>query len=123
MNARSRSPSIRGGSARGAAFAVPYGQVDRRMRRGNPYADLSALLDTTRKLADEEMAELQLELGYTERALFIYERLLRSEPRNEFFRRRCEWLIEPRDGRPRLRRERGRGCLDSRYQRRRRCRR
>lgn len=62
------------------------------MRRRNPYADLPALLDATRKLSDEEMAELQLELGYTERSLLIYEQLLRGEPRNAFFRWRCEWL-------------------------------
>ena len=62
------------------------------MRRKNPYADLSALLETTRKLTDEEMAELQLELGYARRALLIYERLLLADPRNAFYRRRCEWL-------------------------------
>ena len=66
--------------------------VHRNMRRKNPYADLGALLDTTRKLSDEEMAELQLELGYVRRALLIYERLLLGDPKNGFFRARCEWL-------------------------------
>ncbi len=79
-------------SVPGAAFALPCRAVHRTMGRQNLYADLSALLDATRKLTDEEMAELQLELGYTDRALLIYERLLRAEPKNLFYRRRCEWL-------------------------------
>lgn len=62
------------------------------MRRHHPYADRSAFVDMTRKLADEEMAELQLELGYVGRALRIYEGLLRGEPRNPSYRARCEWL-------------------------------
>ncbi|MCB9594231.1 MAG: hypothetical protein H6719_15975 [Sandaracinaceae bacterium] len=60
--------------------------------RHNIYANLQALLDTTRPLNQEEMAELQLELGYVDRALAIYEELLRADPSNPWVRGRCEWL-------------------------------
>jgi hypothetical protein len=58
----------------------------------NPYADLRALLDSTRRLDPEEVAELQLEQGYADRALAIYEALLASEPSNAGYRRRRDWL-------------------------------
>ncbi|MEZ4338345.1 MAG: hypothetical protein R3B82_17120 [Sandaracinaceae bacterium] len=58
----------------------------------NPYASLAALLDATRQLSPEELAELQLELGYVERALTIYEKLLLEDPKNPYLRGRCEWL-------------------------------
>ncbi len=58
----------------------------------NPYASLGALLETTRELSPEELAELQLELGYVDRALAIYERLLLADPKNASLRGRCEWL-------------------------------
>lgn len=58
----------------------------------NPYGKLRSLLDTTRQLDPEEMAELQLEQGYIERAAAIYERLAREHPANENYRRRREWL-------------------------------
>lgn len=58
----------------------------------NPYAELRALLDTTRELDPEEVAELQLEQGYPERALAVYEGLLAAEPANAAYRRRRDWL-------------------------------
>lgn len=66
--------------------------VHRRVSFHNPYAGLRALLEATRELSLEELAELQLELGYVDRALAIYERLLLAEPKNLAYRGRCEWL-------------------------------
>ena len=79
-----------------------------RRRKANPYASLQALLDTTRELDPQEMAELQLELGYVERALRIYEELLLSDPRNGHYRRRCEWLARLATASPRKIRSVGR---------------
>lgn len=67
----------------------------------SPYADLGALLDTTRELTPEEMAELQLEQGFVEAALTIFEGLLREDPTNGFYRRRCEWLARLSWAKPR----------------------
>lgn len=58
----------------------------------NPYADLRALVDCTRELDPEEVAELQLEQGYADRALAIYEGLLAKAPDNVHYRRRRDWL-------------------------------
>ncbi len=58
-----------------------------------PRDDRRVVLDTTRELSPEEMAELQLEQGYLDRALEIYEALLRRDPRNTVYRMRCEWLL------------------------------
>jgi hypothetical protein len=58
----------------------------------NPYADLRALLDATRQLDPEEMAELQLEQGYIDRALAIYEELVHKEPDNPSYETRRAWL-------------------------------
>ena len=58
----------------------------------NPYAHLSALLDTTRPLSPEELAELQLEQGYVERALAAYEQLAVIHPADPHYRRRRDWL-------------------------------
>jgi len=62
------------------------------MKHRPPLRAEAGLLDTTRRLSGEEMAELQLELGETRRALEIYEGLLLERPRDAFYRRRCEWL-------------------------------
>jgi len=67
----------------------------------SPYADLGALLDTTRELTPEEMAELQLEQGFVEAALHIFEALLREDPANGYYRRRCEWLARLSWAKPR----------------------
>ena len=75
----------------------------------NPYASLQALLDTTRELDPQEMAELQLELGYVERALAIFEQLLLDEPKNPYYRRRCEWLARLNTATPRTIRSVGAG--------------
>ncbi len=58
----------------------------------NPYLHLRSLLDTTRHLDAEEMAELQLEQGYVERAAAIYDRLAREQPGNRRYAQRREWL-------------------------------
>lgn len=58
----------------------------------NPYRDLRALLDVTRPLAPEEMAELQLEQGYVERALRIYDELAARDPSNATYATRRAWL-------------------------------
>lgn len=58
----------------------------------NPYAQLASLLDTTRALDPEEMAELHLEQGYVDRALEIYERLATENPRTFHYRQRRDWL-------------------------------
>ncbi|MBX3271310.1 MAG: hypothetical protein KF729_13680 [Sandaracinaceae bacterium] len=55
-------------------------------------ADSRAALEVTRPLSAEEMAELQLEQGYVERALAIFEALLAEDPENAFYRGRCAWL-------------------------------
>ena len=85
-------PGIAPRSTRGPALAVGASAVHRILRRPYSPAERSALLDATRKLGEEEMAELQLELGYLGRALRIYEGLLLGEPSNPSFRARCEWL-------------------------------
>lgn len=64
----------------------------RDVRPANPYAELSALLDTTRQLDPEEMAELHLEQGFVDRALAIYEDLVRQHPDRFHYRRRRDWL-------------------------------
>jgi hypothetical protein len=64
------------------------------VRPANPYADLRALLDSTRRLDPEEVAELHLEQGYADRALAIYESLLAREPANPAYRRRRDWLAK-----------------------------
>jgi len=51
-----------------------------------------AQLEATRTIDPEEMAELQLELGYPDRALAIYEELLRSDRHNAHYARRRAWL-------------------------------
>lgn len=51
-----------------------------------------AQLEATRTIDPEEMAELQLELGYPDRALAIYEELLRRDRHNARFARRRAWL-------------------------------
>ena len=58
----------------------------------NPYAELRALLDTTRQLAPEEMAELQLEQGHVDQARRIYEELSAKDPSNRTYAMRREWL-------------------------------
>ncbi|MGE0790812.1 MAG: hypothetical protein AB7S26_34375 [Sandaracinaceae bacterium] len=58
----------------------------------NPYARIGSLLDATRALDPEEMAELHIEQGLPDRAAAIYERLCRESPDNETYRRRLEWL-------------------------------
>jgi thioredoxin-like negative regulator of GroEL len=67
------------------------------VRISNPPAQLRALLDTTRKLDPEEMAELQLEQGYIERALAIYDELAAKEPNNAGYRTRQAWLARMLD--------------------------
>lgn len=62
------------------------------MKVANPYADLRALLDATRQLTPEEMAELHLEQGYVDRALRIYDELTRREPGNASYATRRAWL-------------------------------
>ena len=47
----------------------------------NPYKDLRSLLDCTRQLSPEEVAELHLEQGFVERARAIYQDLVRRAPR------------------------------------------
>jgi len=84
----------------GAGFATIPGSVHPRDMR-SPYADLGALLDSTRELTPEEMAELQLEQGFVEAALSIYEALLLEEPANAYYRRRCEWLARLSWAKPR----------------------
>lgn len=64
----------------------------RPVRTVNPYRDLRALLDVTRPLAPEEMAELQLEQGYVERALRIYDELAARDPANASYATRRAWL-------------------------------
>jgi hypothetical protein len=66
----------------------------------NPYADLRALLDATRQLTPEEMAELQLEQGYVDRALRIYDELTRREPSNASYATRRAWLARMAAVRP-----------------------
>lgn len=58
----------------------------------NPYEDLSSLLDSTRQLSPEEVAELHLEQGFIERARAIYQDLVRQSPDNADYRRRLDWL-------------------------------
>lgn len=62
------------------------------VRLANPYAELRALVDTTRRLDPVEVAELQLEQGYVERALRIYDELHANDPSNAEFARRRAWL-------------------------------
>lgn len=62
------------------------------MRPANPYADLRSLLDVTRQLSPEEMAELHLEQGFVDRALRIYDELVRREPANASYATRRAWL-------------------------------
>lgn len=66
----------------------------------NPYADLRALLDVTRQLTPEEMAELQLEQGYVDRALSIYDELTRRDPHNTSYATRRAWLARMAAVRP-----------------------
>lgn len=70
------------------------------MKVANPYADLRALLDATRQLTPEEMAELQLEQGYVDRALRIYDELTRREPGNASYATRRAWLARMASVRP-----------------------
>jgi hypothetical protein len=70
------------------------------VRVANPYADLRALLDTTRKLDPEEEAELHLEQGFVDRALHIYEWLTEREPNNAVYAMRREWLARMVRSRP-----------------------
>jgi thioredoxin-like negative regulator of GroEL len=60
-----------------------------------------SLLDTTRELAPEEMAELQLEQGYVERALAIYDELVQQHPKNAAYAMRREWLARLAQPKPR----------------------
>ncbi len=46
----------------------------------------------TRQLTEEEIAELQLEQGYVDRALQIYEELARRDPSNASYATRRAWL-------------------------------
>ncbi len=87
----------------GSRLATVRG-VHKRVGSHNPYVGLRALLDATRELSLEELAELQLELGYVDRALAIYERLLLAEPKNLAYRGRCEWLARLSMAQARLRR-------------------
>jgi hypothetical protein len=57
-----------------------------------PVDFLPGLLDTTRQLTPEEMAELHLEQGYVDRALRIYEELSAQEPANTSYTTKREWL-------------------------------
>lgn len=70
------------------------------MRVANPYADLRALLDATRQLTPEEMAELHLEQGYVDRALRIYDELTAREPSNASYATRRAWLARMAAVRP-----------------------
>ncbi len=70
------------------------------MSVANPYAELAALLDTTRQLTPEEMAELQLEQGYVDRALRIYEELSAREPANASYATKRAWLARMASVRP-----------------------
>jgi len=54
--------------------------------------DLRALLEVTRPITPEEMAELQLEQGYADRALSIYDELAEREPANTAYATRRAWL-------------------------------
>lgn len=54
--------------------------------------DLRALLEVTRPITPEEMAELQLEQGYADRALSIYDELAEREPTNTAYATRRAWL-------------------------------
>lgn len=54
--------------------------------------ELRALLDVTRRLAPEEIAELQLEQGYFDHALRIYDELARRDPSNASYATRRAWL-------------------------------
>jgi hypothetical protein len=54
--------------------------------------DLRALLEVTRPITLEEMAELQLEQGYADRALSIYDELAEREPANAAYATRRAWL-------------------------------
>jgi hypothetical protein len=62
------------------------------VRPASPYAELRALLETTRRLDPVEMAELHLEQGHFDRALRIYDELLANDPSNDEFARRRAWL-------------------------------
>lgn len=62
------------------------------MRLVDPHAEPGSLLDVTRRLTPEEMAELQLEQGYVDRALHIYEELVAREPSNAGYATRRAWL-------------------------------
>jgi hypothetical protein len=66
----------------------------------HPYAELRALLDTTRQLTPEEMAELHLEQGFVDRALRIYDELAAREPANPSYATRREWLARMAAARP-----------------------
>lgn len=59
----------------------------------NPYSDLKSLLDVTRQLDPEEMAELHLEQGFIDRALAIYEELLAKDPHNASYETKRAWLV------------------------------
>jgi len=54
--------------------------------------DLRALLEVTRPITPEEMAELQLEQGYADRALSIYDELAERDPGNAAYATRRAWL-------------------------------
>jgi hypothetical protein len=67
--------------------------------------DLRALLEVTRPITPEEMAELQLEQGYVDRALSIYDELTEREPGNASYATKRAWLErmarrDPSDPRP-----------------------
>lgn len=64
------------------------------------HADRRALLDSTRQITPEELAELQLEQGYVERALRIYEELARQHPDNATYATRRAWLARMSAARP-----------------------
>lgn len=76
-------PRIRRAPPLGAAFAVLARVL---------IDPVPALVDTTRQLTPEEMAELHLEQGYVDRALRIYEELSAREPANSSYATKREWL-------------------------------
>lgn len=78
--------------------------------------DLRALLEITRPITPEELAELQLEQGYADRALSIYDELAEREPANTAYATRRAWLarIVARSSTPRRSPPASVGPLDSR---------
>lgn len=70
------------------------------MPGANPYADLRSLLDSTRQITPEELAELHLEQGFVDRALRIYEELARAHPTNGTYATRRAWLARMSAARP-----------------------